>query len=182
MDIYELLTILKVIAWLVLTIGSVFLFFALCSIYTNLTTGVPWAKTPKDNVQDIFKELNLKPDSLIYDLGCGDGRVLFMAEKFGLRGVGFELSLYPYLKARFKKFFFRSRAVFKRSDFFKQDLSQADVVFIFLVGSTLAAVGEKLKKELKKGALVISHGFIMPGWKIDKIIFTKPSKTYVYKI
>ena len=86
------------------------------------------------------------------------------------------------LKACLKKIFCRSRIVIKRRDFFKENLSQADAVFIFLAGRTLKQVGEKLKQELKKGALVISYGFALPGRQIEKIISTKPSLTYVYRI
>jgi len=181
MDIFSLLAVLKAIMRVIVIGGSVFLFFAACSIYTNLTTGVPWAKVPRANVYRIFKELGLPADSLVYDLGAGDGRVLFAAESFGWRAVGFELSLYPYVKACLKKIFCRSRIVIKRQDFFKENLSQADAVFIFLAGKTIARVGEKLKLELKKGALIISYGFALPGRQIEKIISTKPSLTYVYK-
>ena len=182
MDIFSLLVVLKVILWLVLVMGSVFLFFAAHSIYTNLTTGVPWAKVPRANVAKIFKEFGLPAGSLIYDLGAGDGRVLFAAEKFGYRAMGFELSLYPYVEVWLRKLLFRSRIVIKRRDFFKENLSQADAVFIFLVGKIIARVGEKLKPELKKGALIISYGFTLPGRQIEKIISTKPSLTYVYKV
>lgn len=181
MGIISLIIVLRVVLWVVLILGSIFLFFAAYSIYTNLTTGVPWAKVPRANVYRIFKELGLPADSLVYDLGAGDGRVLFAAESFGWRAVGFELSLYPYVKACLKKIFCRSRIVIKRRDFFKENLSQADAVFIFLAGKTIARVGEKLKLELKKGALIISYGFALPGRQIEKIISTKPSLTYVYK-
>jgi len=182
MDIFSLLAILKVILWLVLVAGSIFLFFAACSIYTNLTTVVPWAKVPRANVCRIFKELGLPAGALIYDLGAGDGRVLFLAEKFGYRAVGFELSLYPYVKACLRKFFSQSQAIIKRQDFFKENLSQADAVFIFLTGKVLLKLKRKLERELKKGALVISYGFALPGRQIEKIIFTKPSLIYVYKV
>jgi hypothetical protein len=182
MDIFSLLVALKIIMWLVIGISLVFLFFAVCSIYTNLTTGVPWAKIPKRNIYKIFEEINLPEGSLIYDLGAGDGRVLLVAEKFGLKPQGFELSLYPCLKAKIKIFFYRSRARIKRRDFFKENLNQADAIFIFLVSKTLTRVSQKLKQELKSGATVISYGFILPGWRLYQTILTKPSLTYIYRV
>lgn len=182
MDIFSLILALKIILGLVIIIWLLVLFFTGWSIYTILTTRVPWAKISEDNVYKIFKELNLPKGSLVYDLGCGDGRVLFAAEKMGYRILGYELSLYPYLKARLKKYFSQSAADFKRRDFFKADLSQADAIFIFLVSTVMEKVGKKLKTELKHGALVISYGFNIPGWKIEKTINTKPSLTYVYKV
>lgn len=182
MDIFGAILILKIILAIVITGSLIFFFLAAYSIYTNLTTSVPWAKIPLASLAQIFKEINLPPGSLIYDLGAGDGRVLFLAEKLGFKAVGYELSLYPYLKAQLRKYFSRSSAVFKRQDFFKQDLSHADAVFIFLVGKVMAKVGRKLNSELKSGTMVLSYGFTLPGWLPEKTIFTKPSLTYVYRI
>lgn len=182
MDIFSAVLILKIILVIVITGSLIFFFLAACSIYTNLTSGVPWAKIPRESLEQIFKEINLPPGSLIYDLGAGDGRVVFMAEQMGYRAVGYELSLYPYLKAQLRKYFFHSSAVFKRQDFFQQDLSRADAVFIFLVGKVMDRVCRKLEHELKSGTMVVSYGFIIPGWRLDKTIETQPSLTYVYKI
>lgn len=182
MDIFSVVLTLKTVLVMVIFGGLIFFFLAAFSIYTNLTTSVPWAKNPKENIDKIFKELSLPKDSLIYDLGAGDGRVLFIAEKYGCRAIGFELSLYPYLRAGLRKFIFPSAVVIKRQNFFEEDLSQADAVFIFLVGKVMDRVGQKLKLELKKGAIVASYGFTIPGWHLEKTIFTKPSLTYIYKI
>jgi len=182
MSILTGLLILKIVL-AVVAIGSfIFFFLAVCSIYTNLTTGVPWAKIPEENIMKIFKEINLPKNFLLYDLGCGDGRVILAAEKFGFRARGFELSLYSYLKAWLKIKISRSRAEVRRRDFFKENLSQADAVFMFLTGRALVKLGQKLKQELKPGATVISYGFALPGRQINRTIFTKPSPTYVYKM
>ncbi len=182
MSILTWLLILKIILVIVAMGSFIFLFLAACSIYTNLTTGVPWAKIPEANILKIFKEISLPQNSWLYDLGAGDGRVILAAEKFGLRARGFELSLYPYLKAWLKILISKSRAEIKRKDFFKENLSQADAIFIFLTGNALVKLGQKLKQELKPGVTVISYGFALPGWRLEKTIFTRPSLTYVYKV
>ena len=182
MTILILLLVLKIILAVVALGSLIFFFFAAHSFYTIFTTGVPWAKTPDANAAKIFEEINLPKNSLLYDLGCGDGRILFMAEKLGLRARGYELSLYPYLKAEYKKFVSRSWVEIKRQDFLKQNLSQANAVFIFLTGTALVKLAPKLKQELRPGATVISYGFALPGWRVDRTISTKPSLTYVYKI
>ena len=181
MDIFSVIIILKTILVIAITGSLIFFGLAACSIYTNLTSGVPWAKIPLRSLEQIFREINLPPASLIYDLGAGDGRVVFLAERLGHRAIGYELSLYPYLKAQFKKYFSRSEARFRRQDFFQQDLSRADAVFIFLVGKVMDRVGRKLKSELKTSTVVISYGFTIPGWRLDRTIMTKPSLTYVDK-
>jgi SAM-dependent methyltransferase len=135
---------------------------------------------PANNLIIILDKINLPPQSLIYDLGCGDGRFLFLAEQKKLEAVGYELALYPYLKAIINKFFKSSRVVIKNKDFFKQDLSNADAIFIFLTASVMQKIGDKLKTNLKPNTLVVSYGFAIPGWPIKKILDTKPSKTYIY--
>lgn len=181
MDILTLLLILKIILAIIMAGSFIFFFFAVCSIYANLTTGVPWAKIPEANILKIFADLNLPKNSLLYDLGAGDGRVILAAEKFGFRARGFELSLYPYLKARLKILISRSRAEVKRQDFLKENLGRADAAFIFLNGRVVLKLSWKLKNELKPGATVVSYGFTLPGWRLQKTIPTEPSLAYVYK-
>lgn len=182
MGIIILLIILKIVLAIVAIGSLIFFFFAVCSIYTNLTTGVPWVKIPEENIIKIFKEINLPKNSLIYDLGCGDGRVIIAADKIGFKARGIELSFYPYLKAKLKILTGKSRAEIKLQDFYKENLNQADAIFVFLTGQALIKLEHKLKRELKSGAIVISYGFTLPGWQIHKTIFTKPSLTYVYRI
>ena len=173
-----LITILAVI----FILGSIFLVFALWSIYTIIKTKVPWAKTPPDSIAKIFSEINLPKNSLIYDLGCGDGKFIFFAEKRGHRGAGYELSLYPFLKCSIKKIFTGSKIKIKRKNFFGENLEDADLVFVFLVDSVMEKLGNKLNKNLKPDTIVISYGFEIPGWKPEKILNTNPSKTYFYKV
>lgn len=112
-----LLTLLKIIALLVAIASTIFIFFALWSIYTLLTTKVPWVKTPKKNIDIILDEINLPKNSIVYDLGCGDGRFLFRAEKQGHQVAGYELSLYPYLKCLARKKNSGSKAEIKKKIF-----------------------------------------------------------------
>ncbi|MDO8667911.1 MAG: hypothetical protein Q7K35_02305 [bacterium] len=182
MGIFSLILILKIVLAIVIIGSLIFFFLAAFSIYTNLTTGVPWAKNSRENFDKIFKEINLPKNFLLYDLGSGDGRALFIAEKYGCRAVGYELSLYPYMKAWFRKVASRSSVILKRKNFFQEDLSRADAVFVFLVGKVMDRVGRKLKTELKKGVIVVSYGFSIPGWSVEKTLATKPSLTYIYKI
>jgi SAM-dependent methyltransferase len=161
--------------------GSVVLFFLLGSLYAIVRTKVPWAKTPRRNFAEIFLNINIPKNSLIYDLGCGDGGFLFFAEKMGHRAIGYELSVYPFLKCLLKKLFSKSAIKIKRKNFFKENLKDADLVFVFLVEKVMKKLGDKLMEDLKPGTIVISYGFKIPGWEIEKILNTIPSKTYFYK-
>ncbi len=162
--------------------GSIVLLFALWSIHTIIKIKVPWVKTPLENIVKVFSEINLPENSLMYDLGCGDGRSMFFAEKQGYRGKGYELSLYPFLKCLIKKIFTGSKIEIKRKNFFDENLKDADLVFVFLVDAVMEKLGNKLNKDLKSGAIIVSYGFEIPGWKPEKILNTNPSKFYLYKI
>ena len=176
-----LIPVLIIILSFIVIATFVVVFFGINMIYVNLKTLVPWVKTPLKNLQIVLDEINLPAGSLIYDLGCGDGRFLFMAEKKGLKAVGYELALYPYLKAQFNKFLQASRVKIKRQDFLKQDLNNADAVFVFLNALVMEKIGLRLKKNLKPGIVVVSYGIAIPEWKPIKILETKPSPTYIYK-
>jgi len=160
----------------------VFIFFAFWTIITLAVTRVPFVPSHKKNIEKALVGLRLAPGSKVYDLGCGDGKALFLAEKMGFRVTGFELSPYPYLKSVIKKYFTKSHARFVRANFFQADVSEADCVYLFLVPSVMAKVGEKLKKELKPGASVIAYAMHIPGWEAAKILETRPSKTYIYRM
>ena len=184
MNIFYFLIILYILFVIIIIFSLIFLFFLLQAIITIIRTKVPFARTPDENIEKILAELkkrNIPPGSLLYDLGCGDGGALFKAEKHGYRAIGYELSLYQYLRGLIKKKLNRSKVKIIRKDFMRQDISDADVIFTFLVGGVMSRVGEKLKNNLKKGTIVISYGFAITNWKIDKILDTKPSLTYIYR-
>ncbi len=159
----------------------VVLLFVLCSFFYLARTRVAYVKTPVANIKRILTEINLPKDSLIYDLGCGDGEVLFEAEKSGYQAVGYELSFYPYLKCLLRKIIRHSSIRVYRKNFFQEDLSGASAIFIFLVDRVMAKTGKKLRRELKPNTKVISYGFELPGWRVIKILDTSPSKTYIYQ-
>jgi len=185
MDTLYFLIILYIFLAIIIIFSLTVLFFCLQAIITIARTKVPFARTPDENIEKIFTELkkqNILSGFLFYDLGCGDGRILFEAEKRGYKSTGYELSLYQYLRGRARKKFSESKVKIIRKDFMGQDLSGADVIFTFLVGKVMSRVGKKLKNNLKKGVIVISYDFKIPDWQIDKILETKPSLTYIYRV
>ena len=175
------ISFLIIVLLLIVPIAAIVLILILNMLYTNLKTHVPWARIPQTNLQYILSEINLPKNSLVYDLGCGDGRFLFLAEKNGLKAIGYELAYYPYLKALTAKFLMGSKVKIENKDFFKQDLSGADAIFIFLTASVMEKIGIRLLKNLKTKTIVASYGFRIPGWETIKILETSPSKTYIYK-
>ncbi|MDO8803441.1 MAG: class I SAM-dependent methyltransferase [Elusimicrobiota bacterium] len=137
--------------------------------------GAPFVPTPMAAAKRMVEAAGLKPGDIVYDLGCGDGRVVYLAAKeYGVKGTGFELSPIVYLLARLRHFLWRSEARIKFGSFYRQDLSDADVIFCYLTEDILKTLEHKLKAEMKKGARVVSFTYRFASWKEkQKIAFSE---------
>lgn len=111
---------------------------------------------------------NVGPDDVVYDLGCGDGRVLTIAlTKFGVRkAVGVEIreDLVKLARLRIRELGLDYRASVIHGDLFGINVSEATVVTLFLLTSVNSMLRPKLESELKSGSRVVSHEFEIPGW------------------
>jgi len=146
--------------------------------------GAPWVPTWGSDVKRFLKLADIKRGERVYDLGCGDGRLVASASKAGGRAVGFEISLFPYFIAKIRGFFLRSiDYTIRYKDFWGADLRDANVVYFFLMPKIYPKLKEKLERELKKGTRVIAYVWPIEGWepiKIDKLY--KKSTIYLYKV
>ncbi len=114
----------------------------------------------------------LKPGEVFFDLGAGDGRTVIMAAKeFGARAVGVELreDLAKRALSSVYEEGLQDRVTIVNGDMFNVDLSQADVVFLYLTTSANEKIKPKLEAELKPGARVVSHDYEIVGWKPVKV-------------
>lgn len=126
----------------------------------------PYVPTKFIRIKKLLKKVPLKKETF-YELGSGDGRVVIEAAKLGANAYGIEQSLLRVLYSRFQSI---KNAHFIHGDIFKQDLSNADIVFVFLLPKGVEKLEPKLKKELKKGAIVITQTFHFKNWKPYKKI------------
>lgn len=137
----------------------------------------PWVPANKKDYQRIFKLANLKQDEIFYDLGCGTGRLAIYAnENFQAKTFGLEVAWPLYLICKVRQLFSSSKNItFKFKNLYKEDLSQADVIYFFGISETVnSRLKQKLEKELKKGARVISYVFQIRDWSPQ--VIDKPTK------
>lgn len=137
----------------------------------------PYVTSPQTVVDRMLELAQVKPGEVVYDLGCGDGRVLITAVRnFHAKAVGVELNGDIARKAEQKiaKMGLQTQARVVVGDMRDMDLTPADVVTLYLMTDSNAVLRPKLEKSLKPGARVVSHDFRVPGWKADKVDLQDP--------
>jgi len=109
----------------------------------------------------------IKKGDKVCDLGSGDGRLVIMAAKKGAKAVGFEINPFLVLISWLKILLagVRKNAQVQWRNFWWQDVSEADIVLLYLITHQMEKMEKKLKKELKPGARVISYIFKFPHWQ-----------------
>lgn len=149
-----------IIIWLIVI--ALFIFFALI-----ILVGAPYVPTRQADIDNFFNSIKLRKGSLVIDLGSGDGRVVLKAAKSGYKAIGYELNpiLALITKFRIRKYPDSSCRI---GDYWQADISKASMVFVFSAQPYMKRLSEKLNKELKPGAQVVSYGFSLPGRKITK--------------
>lgn len=133
----------------------------------------PYVPTPEDVVARMLVLAGTTRDDIVYDLGCGDGRIPIAAAKtFNARGVGIDIDPRRIAESR------RNAAAagvehlveFRLGDVLAADVSPATVVTLYMLGSGNAALRPLLTRQLRPGTRVVSHAFSMgPTWPADKI-------------
>ncbi len=128
--------------------------------------------TPQDVVEKMLKLANVKKDDMVYDLGCGDGRIVVTAaKKYGCKAVGYEIDpeLVKLARENIKQNQVEHLVKIEREDVFTLDLSGADVIMVYLLPRLNERLIPQLKK-LKPGSRIVSHQFQMLGVKADKVV------------
>jgi uncharacterized protein (TIGR03000 family) len=142
------------------------------------TTRVPYVPTPQSVVDEMLKFAGVKEGDVVYDLGCGDGRIVVTAVKDFKAKSGVGVDIDP---KRIKESIENAREAkveakveFRQGDVLKlKDVSEATVVTLYLFPEVNEALAPMLKKSLKPGSRIVSHDFVMGDWKPDKKITVK---------
>ena len=156
--------------WLAITSIVLMLVFVI-SISWPSGRGAPWVPTSMSKVHKMLQLADVGPNDVVYDLGCGDGRTLITAARtYGARAVGIEIDPLRYLWCQMliTVLGLRGRIRIIFGDFFKQDLSEADVVTCYLLPSTNEKLEGKFKQELSPITRVVSHDFLFPGLSLQR--------------
>lgn len=138
---------------------------------TSRELDVPYVSTPDVVVQAMLGLANVAKNDVVYDLGCGDGRIVITAaQKFGVRGVGVDIDPQRIRESNenARKAKVDDRLRFAVEDLFVTDLRDASVVMLYLLPEINLKLRPKLLRDLKPGTRVVSHDFTMADWKPDK--------------
>ncbi len=131
----------------------------------------PFVPSPQNVVTAMLELVELKKDETLYDLGCGDARIIIeAAQKFGAKAVGVELDDGRYRECvkKIQEAHLEDKIKVIHGDLLNIDLKKADVVTLYLLTSANERVKPNLERDLRKGARVVSHDFSITGWTPTK--------------
>ena len=157
-------------------------------IYKNARGKVPYVRSAKKTWALLLNEIEENPAKVFYDLGCGDGSLLFLVEKEKkMKAIGYDIGLYPYFFSRVKKMFKNSKVKFFKKDIFESDISDADFVFLYLLPPVVERFRKEIMPKLKNGAIIICNTFSLENMTPYKTIDVLPEKKlskrlYFYKV
>ena len=132
----------------------------------------PYVATPPDVVDRMLGLASVTSDDVVYDLGCGDGRIVIAAaQRFGARGVGVDID--PVRIAEARRNAVRAQVehlvTFRLEDVLNTDVSEATVVTLYLLSAQNVALRPALTRQLRPGARIVSHNFAMGDWEADAV-------------
>lgn len=122
----------------------------------------PYVPTKMDQIKEILKLAGVKKGKKFYELGSGDGRVVFEAAKLGANSTGIEQSWLRVLYSRYKRI---KNTKFIHGNIFSKNYQDGDIVYIYLLHKGVSRLEEKLKRELKKESVIITQTYHFKTWK-----------------
>jgi SAM-dependent methyltransferase len=132
----------------------------------------PFVPTPMEVVDKMLDMAGVKSSDVLYDLGCGDGRIVITAaRKYGCRGVGVDIDPQRIRESRqsAKRAGVQKLVEFREADAMKVDISRATVVSLYLLPESNALLRPKFENELRPGTYVVSHNYHIPGWEAKQV-------------
>src|SRR5512134_3653849 len=144
---------------------------------------VIYVPTPQAVVEDMLRLADVHKGDVLYDLGCGDGRIpVTAARKYGVRAVGIDIDPERIREANqnAKKNGVAQLVRFRQQDLFQTDLREATVVTLYLLPDLNLKLRPRLLEQLRPGTRIVSHQFDMGDWKADKTLETGGATVYLW--
>jgi SAM-dependent methyltransferase len=145
-----------------------------------------YVPTPPAVVDAMLELARVSAADVVYDLGCGDGRIpITAAKKYGAHGVGIDIDpvRIQEANANAKEEGVTDKVTFITADLFESDISKATVVTLYLLPSLNQKLMPKLKAELKPGTRVVSHAFDMGAeWPPEQTVHVEGKSVYLWTI
>lgn len=159
-----------------------FIVYSIITIYLGYTiyamlSGAPYVPTKPDIVERMLAMAELKQGEVLMDIGSGDGRIVFAGATRGARCIGIEINPLLYWKSRWTQYRRGIQNVeFRRENLWDVDLRDVDVLTLFFIHHKMEKMKQKIVKEMKPGARVVSQGFHFPDWQPE----AEDGKIYLY--
>jgi SAM-dependent methyltransferase len=128
----------------------------------------PYVPTPQVVVKRMLELARVGPEDVVYDIGCGDGRmVITAAERFKARGVGIDIDakMVDISRRKAKKAGVEGSTRFMCMDGTKARLTEATVLALYLLPESLEVLAPLFEKDLRPGSRIVSHNYKIPGWE-----------------
>lgn len=167
---------------------TLILFFILGVLKINaqqIVLDVPYVPTPQKVVDGMLELADVKKGDVVYDLGCGDGRIIITAAKeYGATGIGVDLNPERIEEANVNASVAKveDKVAFHEGDLFKFDFSKADVLTLYLLPDVNLKLRPKIQSEMKPGSRIVSHAFDMGDWEPDQKISVDGKTIYLWTI
>jgi SAM-dependent methyltransferase len=151
----------------------------------QLVVNPPYVTTPARVVEAMVSLAEIRRDDVVYDLGCGDGRLVIAALRHGAaRGVG--IDLFPEhiaeARARATEAGVATRVEFRQADLFDSNFREATVLLMYLMPEINLKLRDRLRRDLRPGARIVSHAFDMGDWKPDRVVEAYGAKLYLWRV
>jgi len=150
--------------------------------FVPILSGIPWVPSSARRIDRALDLAGLRPGEMLYDLGCGDGRVLIAAARRGARAVGIEVSplhcLYAWLRTRSAGA--GGQVSIRWGDFNRCDLGDADVVYQYGHSRFADRLGRLLERQLRPGARLVSVNVDVPGWQPQAV--DREERIFLYRM
>jgi SAM-dependent methyltransferase len=148
-----------------------------------LARDVPFVPTRDEVVNEMLNALNITDADILYDLGCGDGRIVITAAKrFGIKGVGIDIDpeRIRESKANAEKAGVTDKVKFIIGDLYEADFKEASVLTLYLLPDVNLNLRPRIFEQVRPGTRVVSHDFDMGDWHPDKRINVPGKRDVVY--